>query len=248
VKPEIAQQLLDLNYQFYQTFAEDFSATRQKIQPGVARLLTEISASRSILDFGCGNANVWGELIRQGFLGSYLGLDFSPRLLDQAARQVEIIQRASPGLPTPRFGLVNLTDPAWGEQLPDASFDAVLSYAVIHHLPSEQLRLQFLQQIQRVLGPDGRFYFSAWQFLSSDRLRKRVQPWTKVGLSEDQVDPGDYLLDWRSGGVGYRYVHHFNPAELNRLAEICGFQVVKSFFSDGKGDQLGYYQVWQLHK
>jgi len=248
VKPEIARQLLDLNYLFYQTFADQFSATRQKIQPGVDRLMAEISASRSILDFGCGNANVWVELARRGFLGTYLGLDFSSHLLDQAARQVCADHQLSTDHPLPHFALVDLIDPDWGAQMPAASFDAVLSFAVIHHLPGQELRLQFLQQIHRILETDGSFYFSVWQFLNSDRLRQRVRSWTQVGLSENQVDPGDYLLDWRSGGLGYRYVHHFSPTELHEMAELSGFRVVKSFYSDGKGDQLGYYQVWQLEK
>ncbi len=70
------------------------------------------------------------------------------------------------------------------------------------------------------------FTYSNWQFLNSPRLRKRIQPWTRAGLTADQVDPGDYLLDWRRGGEGLRYVHHFSPEELAELAAETGFRVI----------------------
>jgi hypothetical protein len=37
-----------------------------------------------------------------------------------------------------------------------------------------------------------------------------------VGLSANDVDPGDYLLDWRSGGEGLRYIHHFSEMNYPR--------------------------------
>jgi hypothetical protein len=86
---------------------------------------------------------------------------------------------------------------------------------------------------------------SAWQFLSSSRLKSRIQPWETIGLSASDVDPGDYLLDWKRDGHGFRYAHQFTPHELADLAENCGFRVVDSFLSDGNGGKLGLYQLWQ---
>jgi hypothetical protein len=40
VNPTTISLLLDLNRQFYQTFAIPFSATRHRLQPGVLRILT----------------------------------------------------------------------------------------------------------------------------------------------------------------------------------------------------------------
>ncbi|MFN8427257.1 MAG: hypothetical protein U0X87_13510 [Anaerolineales bacterium] len=42
------------------------------------------------------------------------------------------------------------------------------------------------------------------------------------GVEASEVDEGDYLLDWRSGGEGLRYVHHFTEAELGKLASASG--------------------------
>ena len=43
---ETTQRLIALNHQFYQTFAAHFSATRQRLQPGVLRMLPSILAAR----------------------------------------------------------------------------------------------------------------------------------------------------------------------------------------------------------
>jgi hypothetical protein len=75
-------------------------------------------------------------------------------------------------------------------------------------------------------------------------MRTRIQPWEKVGLTTSQVDPGDYLLDWRHGGYGLRYVHHFSETELDQLAVASGFDILETFNSDGEGGKLGLYQVW----
>jgi hypothetical protein len=82
--------------------------------------------------------------------------------------------------------------------------------------------------------------------LNSPRLAARVQPWEAISLSQDDVDPGDYLLDWRQGGTGLRYVHYFSEPELAELAASTDFEVVESFLSDGENYRLGLYQVWRL--
>jgi hypothetical protein len=89
------------------------------------------------------------------------------------------------------------------------------------------------------------FIHSEWQFLDSEKLKSRVQPWEEAGISPEAVDPGDYLLDWRSGGRGLRYVHHFDEAELEALAAASRFRVRETFFSDGENGRLGLYQVWE---
>ena len=93
---------------------------------------------------------------------------------------------------------------------------------------------------------DGKFILSNWQFLNSEKLRKRIQDWSKADLSEQDVDSGDYLLDWRSGGEGLRYVHYFNEEELSSLAKATGFIIQDSFYSDGESGNLSLYQLWKI--
>jgi hypothetical protein len=75
-------------------------------------------------------------------------------------------------------------------------------------------------------------------------LKARIQPWSRVGLADGDVDEGDYLLDWRSGGEGLRYAHLFSAEELFGLAEQIEMSLNEIFFSDGENGRLGLYQIW----
>jgi tRNA (uracil-5-)-methyltransferase TRM9 len=236
--------LLTLNRQFYQTFAGNFSATRQRLQPGVRRIISSLPAEADILDLGCGNGEVWRTLAQRNHLGRYTGLDFSAGLLEIARRS----QAASANAPQACFIQAELSSSDWRLQAPQLPYSVCLAFAFLHHLPGQALRLSVLQQARSLLSPGGRLIHSEWQFLNSERLRQRIQPWTRIGLQAEQVDPGDYLLDWRHGGEGLRYVHHFTPEELAGLAQAAGFRVLETFFSDGEGGRLGLYQVLELQQ
>jgi tRNA (uracil-5-)-methyltransferase TRM9 len=239
-------RLIQLNDQFYQTFALQFSATRQRLQPGVQKILREgmhseptpIRENAKILELGCGNGELARTLVRQDLGVRYTGLDFNTRLLEIARQSLPAERQAS-------FYQANLASPEWARSLPQCPYDVVLAFAVLHHLPGAELRRQVLLKVRELITPDGVFIHSEWQFLNSPRLRDRIQPWEQAGLSADDVDPGDYLLDWREGGYGLRYAHHFSEAELETLANDTGFQVVETFYSDGEGGNLGIYQLWR---
>ncbi len=110
----------------------------------------------------------------------------------------------------------------------------VTAFAVLHHIPSEEIRLNILRAVRELLAEDGKFILSNWRFLKSEKLRARIQDWSRVGLSNEDVDPGDYLLDWRSGGEGLRYVHYFEEEELLGIADAAGFNIRDFFFQMGK--------------
>lgn len=238
MNPEIARKIVDLNHQFYQSFATEFSETRGRLQMGVLRVLERIPRTCSLLDLGCGNGKVVLQLAENGFQGSYLGADFSLGLLDWAARDVPVGFQAE-------FVELDLTAPSWQETLASRSFDVICCFATLHHIPSQALRISLLQNIHSYLAADGMLYLSVWQFIKSERLRKKILPWETVGLKKDQVDEGDYLLDWRRGGQGTRYVHLYHQDELQELAGLTGFKIKESFDSDGEGGNLGLYQVWE---
>jgi len=234
----IAARLIELNRDFYTRFGDSFSATRHRIQPGVRRILDMLNGDENILDLGCGNGWFARELADRGHRGSYLGLDFSLPLLRDAESHA--------GGFSATFKEVDLTKlSVISEQLLITdNWSLVTSFATLHHIPSRELRLDILRTVHKLLKPRGLFIHSNWQFLNSEKLKSRIQDWSKAGLSPDDVDPNDYLLDWRSGGEGLRYVHHFDEAELSELAQATGFQIKDVFYSDGETENLGLYEVW----
>jgi len=231
-----ASRIIELNRKFYTHFGDSFSATRHRIQPGVRRVLETLNGDENILDLGCGNGWFARELAQRGHKGSYLGVDFSLPLLRDAESQPEGFSA--------KFMQVDLTQiSSFSDQLAD-NWSLITAFAVLHHIPSVELRLDILKTVHQLLKPNGLFIHSNWQFLNSKKLTSRIQDWSKAGLSSDDVDPNDYLLDWRSGGEGLRYVHHYDDTELQELATETGFQVKDVFYSDGETGDLGLYQVW----
>lgn len=235
---ETAARLVEINQDFYTRFGGSFSATRHRIQPGVRRVLDMLDGDESILDLGCGNGEMARELAKQRHQGAYLGVDFSLPLLRKAD--------AMPQGFTAGFMEADLTKLDANQWIADrGKWKIATAFAVLHHIPSNEIRLNILRTVRGLLADDGKFILSNWQFLNSEKLKGRIQDWSRAGLSDGDVDPGDYLLDWRSGGEGLRYIHHFNEAELSALAGAAGFVIRDTFYSDGEGGNLGLYQIWE---
>jgi tRNA (uracil-5-)-methyltransferase TRM9 len=239
----IIQRLLDLNRQFYQSFAIQFSATRQRLQPGIRQILQDLPLQAKLLDLGCGNGELARSLLERGQSGMYIGLDFSAALLEIARQRFS--SAGSLVSFQAQFFQSDLADPDWECLTGYGNYDFILAFAVLHHLPGAVLRKQLLSRLREHLAPGGSFIHSEWQFLNSPRLVARIQPWEAAGLNASDLDPGDVLLDWRQGGQGLRYVHAFDETELQGLAGETGFTIRSSFYSDGDGGRLGLYQIWQ---
>lgn len=242
----VAQQLIALNKEFYQTHAANFSATRARLQPGALRAQAAVPPGARLLDLGCGNGGVAAKLAQRGWLGQYVGVDFSTELLEEADKKLRRFKVEDSKF---KFRQLDLSSPDWAQELPisNLQFDFIFALAVMHHIPSHELRLEFLRQVRGLLAAGGRFVHSNWQFMRSPKLAARVQPWAAAGLDTADVDPDDYLLDWRGGGQSQpalRYVHQFSEAELGELAAASGFGVQESFASDGYSSNLALYQCW----
>lgn len=249
---EVVERLLSINREFYQSFAKPFRATRGRLQPGVIQALESVNPDASMLDLGCAHGLLAEELAGRGHSGVYVGLDSSQPLLDSAP--YDLLP------PHYQFALADLADAEWPsiartllvegmhkEQDPDENptlFDQVFAFALLHHMPSAELRQSTAAAIGALLKAEGRVAVSAWDFLASSRLRDRIVAWETVGLADEDVGDGDYLVEWREGGRAVRYVHHFIESELRSLAHNGGFDVAEQYRSDGENGQLGIYQIW----
>jgi tRNA (uracil-5-)-methyltransferase TRM9 len=248
MRPETISRLQSINQEFYQTFSQSFASTRNRIQPGVRKILQEIPNDEKWLDIGCGSGTLAAEWMRQERQGLYLGIDQSPNLIAQAQKAILEIQK-SEDLEV-KFAVVDINFPDWQKPFENTSWDGALCFAVLHHIPGADRRERLCSAIAKLLGKNKKLYVSVWQVRNSPRLVKRIQPWNLIEVDEQNLEEGDVLMDWRAengqdkNATGLRYVHIFKPDELSSLAEKSGFRVVDSFYSDGKEGSLGLYQTW----
>jgi SAM-dependent methyltransferase len=136
-------------------------------------------AGADVLDVGCGNGRQLVGLLDQG-INSYVGLDPVRESIDFCER--ELVSRISDCRfvffdvyneyynPTGSMQPENATLP-----FPDASFDSVLTGSVFTHLGTIDVSTQYINEIARILKPQGKF-FSSWfrnppNQLSDDRQR-----------------------------------------------------------------------------
>lgn len=244
MREEITLRLNRLNQEFYQTFADSFSSTRGTVQPGVREMIRQYiptgphTSGIHLLDIGCGNGNQVRELADAGYQGSYTGIDFAAELLSHAFHSKQLLTQV------PAFLQADITRAGWHIHIPGAPFDRITCYAVMHHIPGFSRRARIYREIRSLMAPQGYFIQSNWQFSQSPRLWSRVQPWDAAGISEVDVEPGDYLLDWRgvSGRTGLRYVHLAGEEELREQAREAGFQIEQTLTAD---NHLGLYHIWR---
>jgi SAM-dependent methyltransferase len=246
MNPEVVEKLTSLNRQFYQDFARHFSDTRLRLQPGIRTIIERLPGNLCALDLGCGNGSLACALVSSLRSGYYLGMDFSDTLLEIARDRVAAVGSGE-SLLTTKWLQADLTGRDWPQAVSALPYSEIFAFAVLHHIPGADTRLELLHSLRRLIQDGGHLYLSNWQFLNSERLRGRILPWEMISLEDGQLDPGDYLLDWRRGGLGLRYAHHYSQRELDLLAEKSGFRVVDVFLSDGKQGNLGLYNIWSAN-
>ncbi len=265
MRTEVMVQLKDLNRQFYDEFAGVFADSRGRTEPGLERILAQVQPGARVLDLGCGQGRM-AALLPRGC--TYVGVDFSAEMLALARQSVEEMD----GHPIEaHFVLADLLDPAWPAQVkkgnltpsvplstksvgrgeshhPDAGlYDWILLRAVLHHVPGYSNRVAILSQAATLLAPGGRLAMANWQFLNIPRLRRRILPWDTIGLTPEDVEDNDYLLDWRREGRGLRYVHLVDEAETRALAQDAGLQIQTLFRADGHTNDLTLYAIMTRH-
>jgi SAM-dependent methyltransferase len=146
---------------FYDIHASDFSKSRFRIWPGVKNFLDSLPSNSKVLDIGCGN----GKNMKYGCQNNNLqmyGIEYSQALTNICINQgLNVIQGNALTLP-----------------FEDNSFDAIIMIAVIHHIEPE-LHINVLNEIQRVLVPNGKCLITNWAVEQPENAKRHFT----VGLN-----------------------------------------------------------------
>jgi len=237
MEDEVRQTLIELNREFYKQFARTFAESRARPQPGFFRLLEHIRPeNKRLLDVGCGEGRFGRFLLTNAPVMKYTGVDFTEKLL-QYARAGHAGTSGLQGT----FLFRDLGEPECLDGL--GKFDVIVCLATLQHIPGKRLRSQLLAEMGAHLVVNGRILLSNWQFLSSDRQRRKIMDWSEAGLSREDVEANDYLLSWQRDGLGFRYVAQLDETVIEDLASAAGLRIIDQFRSDGREGDLNLYSI-----
>lgn len=244
--PQTAQRLLELNRAFYAGSGAGFDALRQEIPGGMRRALelalpATPGALLRVLDVGCGNGRLARALAATGHTVDYTGLDADAGLLAAARRQTE----ALPATTRCSFVTGDLANARWDAALPPAGFDLVACLATLHHMPGLALRRRVVQQLAQLAKPGGRVVLSAWQYTDTPDLAGKLVPWSALGLSEGDVEPGDALVPWNAEPPALRYLHLIDAAAMQALGASAGLHPVADWRADGRTGSLALFALFE---
>jgi len=231
MKNEIEKKLLSVNQGFYAQFAAPFADSRSNPQPGFYILLEHLPITcEDVLDVGCGNGRFGQFLEAEHTSFDYTGIDFTSALLSLARRHVQ-----------GSFYQRDISQPDFMEGI--GKFDLIVCLATMQHVPGRLNRVSMLREMKLHLAENGRIFLANWQFLESNRQRRKIRDWTTVDIDETDVEPGDYLLTWQREGSGLRYVCAIDAEETLNLAKAAGLRDIVQFRSDGREGDLNLYSV-----
>lgn len=229
MKSNFAFDLLKKVKNDYSLIADDFSRTRENIWGEIRFLFSDyIKKGDNVLDLGCGNGRYYNIIKEKG--AEYLGVDNS----------VELIKIAQQKYPEADFMAMD----ALKTIFPDFHFDKVVSIAVLHHIPSNQFRLDFMREARRILKTNGLLILTVWKFKAKKEKRLRLKYNILRLIGKSKMDFNDILEPWADKTE--RYYHCFSKRELARLTQKAGFKIIKlGLISNDKGNRNNYYLVAQ---
>jgi len=177
----------------YDRIATHFASTREYAWPEVEAFIeahaTEHGTASVGLDLGCGNCR-HAELLAAD-LESVVGLDVSRGLLETGRERA--LERD--------FDVALIQGDAASLPLADDIVDVAVYVATLHHLPTRRARRASLDELARVLAPDGRALVGTWS-TAHDRF--------------DETAGFDTTVEWTlpGGETVDRFYHIYAPDEF----------------------------------
>ena len=253
--------LCQLNTEFYERNAASFSQTRAAPWEGWRRCMAacgfddsdealgqsmDTQIADSVLDIACGNLRF------EAFLANaYPHIDWSFFAVDNCeplvasgqediAKKVhftceDIVSNLLEGLPAAEPANI----PALAAATP---FDLVVSFGFLHHIPSFDLRRQFLLEALSQVKPGGYLVVSFWQFLNDPAKRAKIEQTHAealaffAGCAETRTNDREAL----DRGVGSSSSDNPNPSCLKPPAFFAGSLEPNDYFLGWKNEPGNY--------
>lgn len=226
----LAKEILDKVKKDYNLTVDDYTRSRSFIPEDIINLANYAVTGDRILDSGCASGRLYETLSQKGI--NYFGVDLSEKM----------IERAIADHPT---GCFQVADSRF-LPFPENHFDKIYSISVIHNIPSEEFRQQYLKELKRVLKPGGSLILRVWDF-----WKRRAMPQLFLNSlarkmpGRDKIDLFDVFVPWKNSAgqvVTQRYFHCFTKRELEKIVKVVGFDIEK-VWRGGKDPRTNIYLI-----
>jgi len=192
-------------YNTYQKIYNEFSDSRYKVWNSVKNFINNLPDNSKLLEVGCGNGK---NLLLRDDLDTY-GCDISDEFVNLCKkRNLNVILNDNTKL-----------------SYDDNEFDNTISVAVIHHMSTEERRINSIKELIRVTKPRGKIFIEVWAMEQGDNSRFKFD-------KQDLLIP---FKDKKTGNIlGNRYYHIFKEEELEKLINnIFNVNIIESFYEKG---------------
>jgi len=185
----------------YNKIGNHFDVTRVNHWSWITEFVEKLPYDSFILDNGCGNGR---NMMYPNY--RFQGVDSSQTFVDMCIEK---------GLDCELGDMCSLP-------FKDDTFDAVLSIAAFHHLATPERRMKALQEMLRVLKPNGKVIMSVWSITQPVKTRR---VFTKYG---------DTIVPWKNPKETYeRYYYIFEIDEICALFKHAGFKMAQHYWDTG---------------
>lgn len=192
----------------YNDIGKEFDSTRRIMWPefDVIKTMLEGKEKARVLDSGCGNGRIAHYL--KDLKLTYSGFDGSKTLIAQAKEWWKTEKNTQLKA---RFSTGNILTKKYKQH-----FDCAISSAVLHHLPSQKLRQDYLSQLYDSVTADGFLYISVWN-LWQPKYEKLIDMKTHacpVGWGKSGLTRYYYAYEHRE------LINDLTAVGFNRLEEV----------------------------
>jgi 2-polyprenyl-3-methyl-5-hydroxy-6-metoxy-1,4-benzoquinol methylase len=196
--------MINKSQKFWDKQAKRYDNSEKQFEPVYKEVIAKtrkcLDKDDNVLDFGCATGTKTTELARDA--KHVHGLDISTEMINEAMRKKDEAKITNISFST---GTI------FDGDLEKASFDKIIAFAIIHLLEDSE---RVIQRIYELLKPGGLFISTTACFKEKMAFKNRLEV-------------ASYIL-FKRLGIFPLHLNMFNTADIERLIESQGFQIVEA--------------------